>query len=89
LVFGPENNGSNILIDQTKGVQYLSEIKDSVLAAFNWAPWSWGFNEDLRDNISGKAFPHYVFDHREVIQDPMEDGKNYPDLIMSQTKQAH
>lgn len=35
--FGPEGNGPNILIDQTKGVQYLNEIKDSCTAAFQWA----------------------------------------------------
>lgn len=35
--FGPDGNGTNLLVDTTKGVQYLNEIKDSVVAAFNWA----------------------------------------------------
>jgi elongation factor 2 len=35
--FGPENTGPNLLTDVSKGVQYLNEIKDSVVAAFNWA----------------------------------------------------
>ena len=35
--FGPEGNGPNLLIDCTKGVQYLNEIKDSVVAGFQWA----------------------------------------------------
>jgi elongation factor 2 len=35
--FGPETNGPNVLVDQTKGVQYLNEIKDSCVAAFQWA----------------------------------------------------
>merc|ERR1712142_148120 len=35
--FGPEGTGPNIVIDATKGVQYLNEIKDSVLAGFQWA----------------------------------------------------
>jgi elongation factor 2 len=35
--FGPEIMGTNLLIDVTKGVQYLNEIKDSCVAAFNWA----------------------------------------------------
>ena len=35
--FGPEGTGPNLLIDQTKGVQYLNEIKDSCAAAFQWA----------------------------------------------------
>lgn len=35
--FGPEMSGANILVDCTKGVQYLNEIKDSVVAGFQWA----------------------------------------------------
>jgi len=35
--FGPEGTGPNILVDCTKGVQYLNEIKDSVVAGFQWA----------------------------------------------------
>jgi len=35
--FGPDTQGPNLLIDCTKGVQYLNEIKDSVVAGFQWA----------------------------------------------------
>uniref|UniRef100_A0A2P2HW61 Translation elongation factor 2-like n=1 Tax=Hirondellea gigas TaxID=1518452 RepID=A0A2P2HW61_9CRUS len=35
--FGPESTGGNILVDTTKGVQYLNEIKDSCVAGFQWA----------------------------------------------------
>jgi len=35
--FGPDTNGPNILVDVTKGVQYLNEIKDSIVAGFQWA----------------------------------------------------
>ncbi|KAK9815818.1 hypothetical protein WJX72_010164 [[Myrmecia] bisecta] len=35
--FGPDTTGPNMLTDVTKGVQYLSEIKDSCVAAFQWA----------------------------------------------------
>ena len=35
--FGPESTGANLLIDVTKGVQYLNEIKDSCVAGFQWA----------------------------------------------------
>ncbi|KAI4243250.1 MAG: hypothetical protein L6R40_003618 [Gallowayella cf. fulva] len=35
--FGPETTGANLLVDQTKAVQYLSEIKDSVVSGFQWA----------------------------------------------------
>ncbi|KAJ8130098.1 hypothetical protein O1611_g3532 [Lasiodiplodia mahajangana] len=35
--FGPDGNGANLLVDQTKAVQYLNEIKDSVVSGFQWA----------------------------------------------------
>jgi len=35
--FGPDTDGPNLLIDCSKGVQYLNEIKDSVVAGFQWA----------------------------------------------------
>jgi len=35
--FGPEGTGPNFVIDASKGVQYLNEIKDSVVAGFQWA----------------------------------------------------
>jgi elongation factor 2 len=34
--FGPDTIGPNLLVDVTKGVQYLNEIKDSCVAAFQW-----------------------------------------------------
>jgi elongation factor 2 len=35
--FGPDTNGPNILVDTAKGAQFLSEIKDSMESAFQWA----------------------------------------------------
>lgn len=35
--FGPEAQGPNLLVDTTKAVQYLNEIKDSCVDAFQWA----------------------------------------------------
>jgi translation elongation factor EF-G len=35
--FGPDGTGPNLLMDCTKGVQYLNEIKDSCVAGFQWA----------------------------------------------------
>merc|ERR1712042_361096 len=35
--FGPDQTGANMVIDVTKGVQFLNEIKDSVKAGFDWA----------------------------------------------------
>jgi len=34
--FGPDIVGPNLIVDATKAVQYLSEIKDSCVAGFNW-----------------------------------------------------
>ncbi|GBG34954.1 Elongation factor 2 [Hondaea fermentalgiana] len=35
--FGPEGTGPNLLVDATKGVQYLDEIKDHCNSGFQWA----------------------------------------------------
>merc|ERR1711981_228930 len=35
--FGPDTSGPNIFVDNTVGVQYLNEIKDHVVSAFQWA----------------------------------------------------
>eukprot|EP01128_Nolandella_sp_AFSM9_P007306 TRINITY_DN3965_c0_g1_i1.p1 TRINITY_DN3965_c0_g1~~TRINITY_DN3965_c0_g1_i1.p1 ORF type:complete len:841 (-),score=222.54 TRINITY_DN3965_c0_g1_i1:77-2599(-) len=35
--FGPDGNGPNLFVDSSKGVQYLNEIKDSIVASFDWA----------------------------------------------------
>jgi len=35
--FGPDQQGPNLFVDTTKGVQYLNEIKDHCNSAFQWA----------------------------------------------------
>lgn len=35
--FGPDGTGPNLLVDITKGVQYLNEIKDHCVSGFQWA----------------------------------------------------
>jgi elongation factor 2 len=35
--FGPENSGPNVVVDITKGVQYMNEIKESMVSSFQWA----------------------------------------------------
>ncbi|KAJ3338425.1 Elongation factor 2 [Gonapodya sp. JEL0774] len=35
--FGPEATGPNVLVDSTKAVAYLNEVKDSMVGAFQWA----------------------------------------------------
>jgi len=34
--FGPENSGPNLLVDGTKGLQFMNEIKDSMESAWQW-----------------------------------------------------
>jgi len=51
--FGPEGTGPNLLIDCTKGVQYLNEIKDSVVAGFQWATKEGPMAEE---NVRGVRF---------------------------------
>jgi elongation factor 2 len=36
FAFGPDTNGSNVLVDQTSGIQFLNEIRDSMESSFNW-----------------------------------------------------
>ena len=35
--FGPDNTGPNMVVDITKGVQYMNEIKESMVSAFQWS----------------------------------------------------
>ncbi|XP_062206727.1 elongation factor 2-like [Phragmites australis] len=35
--FGPEATGPNMFVDMCRGVQYVGEIRDSVVAGFQWA----------------------------------------------------
>jgi len=35
--FGPDNTGPNVVVDVTKGVQYMNEIKESMVSSFQWA----------------------------------------------------
>ncbi|KAF9585917.1 Elongation factor 2 [Lunasporangiospora selenospora] len=51
--FGPDGNGPNTLVDMTKGVAYLNEIKDSCIAAFTWATREGVFTEE---NMRGCRF---------------------------------
>jgi elongation factor 2 len=51
--FGPDTMGPNLMLDATKAVQYLSEIKDSCVAAFQWATKEGPMSEE---NMRGCAF---------------------------------
>ncbi|XP_037088490.1 eukaryotic translation elongation factor 2-like [Pollicipes pollicipes] len=63
--FGPDGTGPNILVDCTKGVQYLNEIKDSVVAGFQWATKEGVMCEE---NMRGVRFNiHDVTLHADAI----------------------
>jgi len=63
--FGPEGTGPNLCMDCSKGVQYLNEIKDSVVAGFQWATKEGVMCEE---NMRGIRFDiHDVTLHADAI----------------------
>jgi len=63
--FGPDGTGPNVVVDVTKGVQYLTDIKDSVVAAFQWATKEGVLCEE---NMRGIRFDiHDVVLHADAI----------------------
>jgi len=63
--FGPDSTGPNFLVDVSKGVQYLNEIKDSVVSAFNWVTREGPLCEE---NVRGVRFNiHDVTLHADAI----------------------
>jgi elongation factor 2 len=63
--FGPDVVGPNLVIDCTKGVQYMNEIKDGVVSGFQWAtkegPLAGENSRNIRYNI------HDVTMHPDAI----------------------
>ena len=55
--FGPDTMGPNMLTDVTKGVQYLNEIRDSCIAAFQWATKEGALCEENMRGIVFEARP--------------------------------
>ncbi|KAG0053422.1 Elongation factor 2, partial [Gryganskiella cystojenkinii] len=45
--FGPDSTGPNVLVDMTKAVAYLNEIKDSAVAGFNWATREGPYTDEM------------------------------------------
>jgi len=63
--FGPDGTGSNLVVDVTRAVQYLNEIKDSVVAGFQWAAKEGVLCEE---NMRGVRFNiHDVTLHTDAI----------------------
>mmetsp|Transcript_105580 Transcript_105580/g.227553 ORF Transcript_105580/g.227553 Transcript_105580/m.227553 type:complete len:102 (+) Transcript_105580:2194-2499(+) len=45
---------------------------------------SFGFNQDLRANTGGQAFPQCVFDHWETLADnPLETGSKAQAMVLA------
>jgi elongation factor 2 len=63
--FGPDTSGPNILLDASKGVQYMNEIKDSVVGGFQWATKEGPLCDE---NMRGVCFKFYdVTLHADAI----------------------
>jgi len=63
--FGPEGTGPNLIVDASKGVQYMNEIKDSVVGGFQWATKEGCFADE---NMRGVRFNMYdVTLHADAI----------------------
>merc|ERR1711935_799903 len=63
--FGPDGTGPNVVMDCSKGVQYLNEIKDSVVAGMQWATKEGVLAEE---NMRGVRFNIYdVTLHTDAI----------------------
>lgn len=71
--FGPDGTGPNLLIDCTKGVQYLNEIKDSVVAGFQWA------TKEVKMTSNLTNLRHVCYDDTIIILSrfPPEDNSSY------------
>jgi len=63
--FGPNTDGPNLLVDVTKGVQYLNEIKDSCVAGLQWVSKEGVL---MQENMRGIRFNIYdVVLHADAI----------------------
>lgn len=51
--FGPDNTGPNMVVDLTKGVAYMNEIKESIVSSFQWSSKQGVLCEE---NIRGMRF---------------------------------
>lgn len=71
--FGPDISGPNLLVDLTKGVQYVNEIKDSCVTAFQWV---------TREGVCAEEKMHGVqFDILDVTVRPSIISQYGEDLL--------
>ena len=59
--------GPNLMTDVSKGVQYLNEIKDSCVAAFQWASKEGVLCEE---NMRGVVFEVLPFGFHTAVANP-------------------
>merc|ERR1712167_541096 len=81
--FGPEGTGPNMLIDSSKGVQYLNEIKDSFVGGFQWATKEGPMADENCRDVMGNCYGvvtrrrGHVFDEIQQQGTPMINLKAY------------
>ena len=54
--FGPNGTGPNTVVDASKGVQYLNEVKDSVIAGFEWVTREGVLSEEAMRGVCFKIY---------------------------------
>ncbi|THU93360.1 eukaryotic translation elongation factor 2 [Dendrothele bispora CBS 962.96] len=64
--FGPDSTGPNMLVDTTKGVQYLNDIKDSCVAAFQWVTKEGVCAEEMMRGVRVNVLDATI--HRDSVQ---------------------
>merc|ERR1719218_488198 len=55
--FGPETEGANVVVDTTVAVQFLNEIKEHVVSAFQWATKEGPICEEPMHRGAGQIMP--------------------------------
>jgi elongation factor 2 len=63
--FGPDDKGPNVVVDVTKGVFHMNELKDSVIAAWQWATKEGVLAQELMRGI--RVDIHDVTMHADTI----------------------
>lgn len=71
--YGPEQTGANLLVDATKGVQYLNEIKDSCVASLQWVTKEGPCAEEKMRGVR--------FNILDVTVSPLSTTEAYPTLM--------
>ena len=68
--FGPDHNGPNVVVDVAKDCQHLDQVKDSVIASFQWAS-----AEGVLANENMRGIRFDLLDS-EISEDPSMCGRS-------------